>query len=181
VDALQLQERLDEVRVQLLEALARLPDEALLAGGAVGSWSLADVLTHFVNWEAEMVTALNKVDQGKRPARLLQALADRDAYNDARVAETHGRDLDRIFDDLQGVRTQLEEWLDLFSTEQLEKVGYYSWAGNKPLWRFIADTSFEHERGHLPAIERFATIWLAENGDKGGSDTIEVSDNGNHR
>jgi uncharacterized damage-inducible protein DinB len=179
VDALQLQEQLDEVRVQLLEALAPLPDEALLAGGATGDWSLADVLAHFVNWEAEMVTALNKIDQGKRPARLLEALADRDAYNEARVAETHGRDLDRVFDDLQGVRAQLEEWLDLFTTQQLEEPGYYSWAGGRPLWRFIADTSFEHERKHLPAIERFAATWLVENDDEGGAGTIEVSENGN--
>ena len=181
VDALQLQERLDDARIQLLEALAPLPDEALLASGAVGNWSLADVLTHLNNWEAELVTALNKTDQGKRPTRLLQALGDRDAYNEARVSDTHGRDLDRVFADLQGVRGQLEEWLDLFSTKQLEDPARFAWAGGEPLWRFIASASFEHESEHLPAIQTYTSRWLAANDAAGASESIEVSENGDLR
>ncbi|MDT8305340.1 MAG: DinB family protein [Anaerolineae bacterium] len=178
MDAFTLQEQLDDVRVRLLESLATLPDEALLAENAVGAWSLADVLVHFVNWEAELVTALNKIDQGKTPGALLRAMADRDAYNAARYAEMKGRDLDRIFDDLQGVRGQLEEWLEEFSERGLEDPERYPALKGKPLWKLIAENSFEHEAAHLPAIEAFAEQWALDNPDMITPDEIEVRGNG---
>lgn len=178
MDAFTLQEQLDDVRVRLLEALATLPDEGLLAENSVEEWSIADVLMHFVNWEAELVTALNKIDQGKSPTALLRAMADRDAYNVARYAEMKGRDLDRIFDDLQGVRAQLEEWLEEFSERGLEDAERYPALKGKPLWKLIAENSFEHEAAHLPAIEAFAEQWTIDNPDTISLDDIEVSGNG---
>ena len=173
MDALGIQEQLDEVRVRLLEALSPLPDEAMSKPGMVGEWSIADVLAHFVNWEAELVTALNRIDQGRKPGRLLEAMQDRGAYNAERMAETRGRDLDRIFGDLQAVRVQLEEWLEEFSTQELEQPGRVPGAKNMPLWRLIAAASFEHEASHLPELEAYAEAWL-EHADR----TIDIRDIG---
>jgi len=181
MDAYALQEKLDTVRMRLLQALAPLPDEALLRSSAVGEWSIADVLSHFINWEAELITALMRIDQGKRPARLLQALADRDAYNAERYEETKGRDLDRIFDDLQQVRQQLEGWLEEFSRSQLESPDRYPWLDGRPLWKLIASASFEHEATHLDEIEAFSERWFGNENDGSISLTnIEVKENG-HR
>jgi len=179
MDAMEILDRLDEVRVRLLEALASLPDEALLQPNAVGEWSLADVLAHFVNWEAELVTGFNQIDQGRKPVRLLDALADRDAYNASRYAEMKGRELDRIFDDLQGVRVQIEDWLETFSDKDLQDPGRVPGAKGMPLWRLIAAASFEHEEQHLEAIETFAGNWLEREQRTIGLDDIEVSSNGN--
>lgn len=181
MDAYTLQEQLDDVRVRLLEALAALPDEALLAENAIGAWSIADVLVHFVNWEAELVTALHKLDQGKSPTALLRAIADRDAYNAARHEEMKGRDLDRIFDDLQGVRGQLEEWIEDFSERGFEDPQRYPALKGKPLWKLIAENSFEHEAAHIPAIERFSEQWVVDEENTIGFDDIEVSGNGDAR
>lgn len=178
MDAMTLQEQLEDVRIRLLEAIAPLPDEALLRSGVVGEWSVADVLAHFVNWEAELVTGLLRIDQGKKPARLLQALADRDAYNDARFQEMKGRDLDRIFDDLQGVRVQLEEWLEEFSDAALEDPDRYPWLEG-PLWELIAEVTFEHEAQHIPALEDYSTEWVEAEADASISLTdIDVQENG---
>lgn len=180
MDAMTLQEQLDDVRVRLLESIAALPDEVLLEPNVVGQWSIADVLAHLVNWEAELVTALMRIDQGKRPTRLLNALADREAYNAARYEEVKGRDLDAIFDDLQGVRAKMEEWIEEFSEMELEDPDRYDWLEGQALWELIAETSFEHEAEHIPEIERFAERWLAENDEAEGEDIddIEVSENG---
>ena len=179
MDTFTLIEQLDDVRVRLLEALAALPDEALVYPGVVGEWSIADVLVHFVNWEAELVTAFNKIDQGKRPQRLVQALDDRDAYNQARFAEMKGRDLGRIFDDLQGVRAQVEDWLEEFSSKQLEDPGYYDWMKGRALWQLIAQVTFRHEASHLKEIETFADRWLEEEAESAISiDDIEVHEDG---
>ena len=181
MDAHTLQEQLDDVRVRLLEAVAALPDDALLVENVVGTWSISGVLAHFVNWEAELVTALHKIDQGKSPTALLRAMGDRDAYNAARHEEMKGRDLDRIFDDLQGVRGQLEEWIEDFSERGLEDPQRYPALKGKPLWKLIAENSFEHEAAHIPAIERFSEQWVADNEDTIRLDDIEVSGNGNAR
>lgn len=181
MDAYTLQEQLDDIRVRLLEALAALPDEALLAENAVGEWSIADILAHFVNWEAELVTALNKIDQGKTPTALLRAMSNRDAYNAERYAEMKGRDLDRIFDDLQGVRGQLEGWLEEFSERGIEDPKRYPALKGTPLWKLIATNSFEHEAAHLPAIEAFGERWLREYPETITPDDIEVRGNGDAR
>lgn len=179
MDAMEILDRLDEVRVRLLEAISPLPEEALMEPGAVGDWSLADLLAHFVNWEAELVTAFNQIDQGRKPARLLEALADRDAYNASRYEEMRGRELDRIFDDLQAVRVQLEEWLSEFSDNDLQQPGRVPGAKDKALWRLIAAASFEHEEAHLAQIEAYADNWLEQEDKIIGLDDIGVNSNGN--
>lgn len=178
MDAMTLQEQLEDVRIRLLEAIAALPDEALLRSGIVGEWSVADVLAHLVNWEAELVTGLLRIDQGKKPTRLLTALADREAYNEARYQEMKGRDLDRIFDDLQGVRVQLEEWLDEFSDQELEDPARYPWL-ERPLWKLIAEATFQHEAEHIPALEDYSIQWVEAEADASIALTdIDVQENG---
>jgi len=178
MDAMTIQEQLEDVRIRLLEAIAPLPDEALLRQGVIGNWSVADVLAHLVNWEAELVTALLRIDQGKKPGQLLNALDDRQAYNEARFQEMKGRDLDRIFDDLQGVRVQLEEWLEEFSDQALEDSERYPWLEG-PLWKLIAEVTFEHEAEHIPALEAYSTRWVEAEADASIALTdIEVQENG---
>lgn len=180
MDAFTLQEQLDDVRVRLLEALAPLPDEALLQEKAIGEWSVADVLSHLVNWEAELVTALHKLDQGKTPAALLRAMEDREAFNALHYVEMKGRDLDRIFDDLQGVRGKLEGWVEDFAERGLEEPDRYPALKGKPLWKLIAENSFMHEAQHVKALEAFSERWAITHPDTDtiGFDDIEVNENG---
>ena len=179
MDAMEILEQLDDVRVRLLETLSALPDEAMLQAGAIGTWSVAEVLAHFVNWEAELVTAFNRIDQGRKPERLLQALQDRETYNAVRAEEMKGRDLDRIFDDLQGVRVQLEDWLNEFSETELKGPGRIPGTKNMPLWKLIAEASFEHEASHLAELEIYAERWLQQADTTVSIDDIEVTKNGN--
>lgn len=155
----QLLDKLDNGREQLLIALESLPDEALLTPGAVGAWSLADLLAVLTAWEAEMVTALLKLDQGKKPERLLAALDNQAEFNQHRVAETYGRPLDRVFDDLMKVRLQLEEWLETFSDRQLTDKNRYKWFNGRSLAQIIAQTSYENEARYLPDAQKFARSW----------------------
>ena len=156
-----LEEEMDVVRERLLVALDTLPDEALLQPGSSGQWSVAETLAHLVVWEAELVTALARISANKKPTRLLEALADVNAYNAKRMQEGSGRDLDRIFDDLIGVRRQLEIRLAQFSEKELTNPRQYSFLKGKPLWQLIKANSYGHELKHLPAIETFNAAWLA--------------------
>ncbi|MGD8804977.1 MAG: ClbS/DfsB family four-helix bundle protein [Chloroflexota bacterium] len=155
-------EELDRVREELLVAIEPLPDEALLEPGVMDDWTIADILAHLVAWESEMVTALLRIDQGKTPTRLVDAFADVDDYNARRYQENKGRDLDRIFEDLIGVRVQLEEWLSEFGDKELNDPERYAWSKGLPLWHIIAENSFRHEEEHLPDIKAFAQRWQAD-------------------
>jgi hypothetical protein len=161
----ELFEALDSAREQLLLAIEALPDEALLQPGVMDEWSIADVLAHLIAWESEMVTGLLRIDQGKTPTRLLAAFSDIDDYNSNRYQENKGRDLGRIFEDLQGVRIQLEDWLAEFSDRDLNDPERYAWSKGLPLWHIIAENSFRHETEHLPDIKAFAARWPAGSGD----------------
>jgi len=158
-------EELDENRERLLIAIEQLPDEALLEPGVMDDWSVADILAHIAAWESEMVTGLMRIKQGKKPAKMLEAFGDVEGYNARRYEENKGRDIERIFDDLQGVRVQLEQWLEEFSEKELSDPQRYEWSPGLSLAHIIKENSYGHDAEHLPDIESFAARWLAEHGE----------------
>lgn len=157
-----LLDALDENRERLLVALEPLDDEALLKKHVVEQWSIADVLTNLTAWESELVTGLMKLDQNKRPGKLLDALADPDGYDRSFYEESQDRDLDQIFEDLQLVRVQLEDWLSSFSEGDLTKPKRYRWFEGRSLRNVIAQATYLREEKFLPAIESFAETWLSQ-------------------
>jgi len=157
-----LLDELDQSRVRLLVAIELLADEDLLAPQALGKWSVADLLVNLTVWESELVTGLMRIDQGKKPGRLLAALADPEAYSQKRFEENRGRDLDRIFDDLQQVRLQLEEWLEMLSEKQLASKTRYAYFQGRALADIVAQTTYQRERRYLPLVEAYAQAMLAQ-------------------
>jgi hypothetical protein len=165
----EIQERLDISRERLLLTIEPLPNEALVRQGVTGEWSVANILDHLVVWESELVTCLMKLDQGTRPDRMLAAIADVDGYNARRYSENKDRALDQIFDDLRGVRIQLEEWLTHFSDIDLTDGARYKWTDGIALWQIIEANSFGHEGEHMPDIETFVRRWQK---DQAEGDTV---------
>ena len=154
-------EELDATRERLLLALEPLPDDAFYEPGVMDDWSTADILTHLIAWESELVTALQRIKQGKKPARILAALNDVDGYNKLRFEENKGREIDRIFSDFRGLRVQLEEWLGEFNNRDLNDTDRFDWSEGHALWMLVEGNSFGHEQQHIPDIERFSAKWLS--------------------
>ncbi len=157
-----LLDSLDESRERLLVAIEPLEDEALLRKGAIDDWSISDILTNITAWESELVTGLMKLDQNKRPANLQAALADPEKYDQTHYAEMQDRDLDQVFNDLQQVRVQVEDWLSVFSERDLTTPRRYRWLDGRTLRSIIAETTYQRESKFLPAIEAFTESWLGE-------------------
>lgn len=151
-----LLDQLDQVRERLLVALEFMPDEALLEPGTVGEWSIADLISILTAWDAEVVTGLMRLKQGKPPQRLLAALADPAAYDTARFNENQDRDLDVIFDDFQGARVHLEEWIEGFNDRALTTPGHYKALGDRSLLAVILAATADREATYLPALEALA-------------------------
>ncbi len=148
-------DQLDTTREKMLIAISELPDEALMQENVIGKFSIADVLVNLTVWEAELVTGLMRLDQGKKPGKLLAAMSDRKSYNQKRYRENQGRDLDRIFDDLQQVRVQLEGWLESFSEKSLADKKRYKFFNGRSLAQIIEEVTFKNEAKYIPMIVSF--------------------------
>lgn len=171
----QLLDQLDRSREQLLIAVEPLPDEALLAPGAVGRFSVAALLDHLTAWESELVTGMMKLSQGKKPGNLLAALAEPDTYSEQWYEAYQERDLDRIFDDLQRVRVQLERWLEAFSERDLADPQRYQWFKGRSLAQVIEEVTFGKETAYLPALEAFTQRWIEANNSSGDDLVVPLS------
>ncbi len=154
-----LLDHLDATRERTLVALEMLSDEALLAPGVIGRWSIADLLSILTAWDAEVVTGLLRLKGGRAPEGLLVAAANPDLYNAARHQEAQGRDLDVIFADFQGARLHLEEWLGELPERALTDPRHFKTLGGKSLGRLIARATYEHEARYLPFLTTFAERW----------------------
>jgi hypothetical protein len=157
-----LLDKLFQSRERLLVALEYLPDEALQEAGAVGAWSVADLLNVLTAWESELVTAMMRLERGQKPEKLLAAIAEPDAFNERVVKQGQARDLDPVFDDFQKVRMRLEEWLEFFSEKQLSNPKQFKWFKGQSLAQMIEQYAYSHEKGYVPALEAFAAGWQDE-------------------
>jgi hypothetical protein len=162
-----LLDRLDDTRERLLMALEALPDEALIVPGVIGRWSIADLLSILTAWDAEVVTGLMRLNQGRVPERLLAAVGNPDAYNAGRFQDAQGRDLDAIFEDFQSARLHLEEWIGELTERALTNPRHYKTLNGVALGQIIAQATYEHEARYLPFLQSFAERWepLEEIGD----------------
>ena len=157
-----LLDRLDATRERTLVALETLPDEALMTPGVIGRWSVADLLSILTAWDSEVVTGLLRLKQGKSPENLLAAVANPDRYNAARFEDAQGRLLDVIFEDFQGARLHLEEWLSELTESALSNPRHYKALKGVALSRLIAQSTYEHEARYLPFLTSFAGRWEPE-------------------
>ncbi|MBP6015096.1 MAG: DinB family protein [Candidatus Promineofilum sp.] len=154
-------DELDAGRERTLVALETLPDEALIAPGVIGRWSVADLLSILTAWDAEVVTGLLRLEQGKPPEKLLAALTNPSLYNAARYQDAQGRDLDVVFEDFQGARLHLEEWLSDLSERALTDPRHYKSLGGVALGKIIAQATYKQEARYLPFLTAFADRWEA--------------------
>lgn len=170
-----LLDNLDAARERTLMALETLPDEALVTPGVIGRWSIADLLTILTAWDAEVVTGLLRLQGGKPPEKLLAALANPDFYNAGRYQDAQGRDLEVVFNDFQGARMHLEEWLGELSERALTDPRHYKALGGQPLGRLIARATYDHEARYLPFLTTFADRWEPEEEEEDAPGVISLA------
>jgi uncharacterized protein (TIGR03083 family) len=140
-------------RQQLLAAIDGLSDEELTQPGAMDDWSVKDLLSHLTAWEAELVKLLAQLRTSKRPAYF--DLGNVDDLNAKWHKETKKRPLDRVLADFEGVRKQTLRRLESYSNEELTDPKKYKWFDGRPLWRWVAAETFEHEAEHAEQIKQW--------------------------
>lgn len=106
----------------------------------IGTWSLKDIVGHVASWEAEVVSALRDVREGRRPA-----LAD---FNDANLNQWNQDHVERkrdlnfwsVLEQLRGGRHRLEEEIELITDDELTAEGSY--------YQRLVQSCIDHDRHH---------------------------------
>ena len=141
-------------RSEFEAALARLSPEQMAAPGAMGEWSVKDILGHIGMWESRLVTILYAIERGATPPQAVHIQAEVDKVNAESYAEQRDRPLDRVLADFHGVHKQLLKRLDAVKESDLFDPKRFKWMEGEPLAKLVAGDTFEHYAEHRPAMGR---------------------------
>jgi uncharacterized damage-inducible protein DinB len=152
---------LEDERENFLDAIDGLSDDALLEPDVTGDWSIKDILFHICMWEAELVKLLWQAAQSLPPSTVFFSGLSVDEINASWTVESQARTYDQVWDDFQAVRKQTVRRLSAFNDKDLNNPERYTWLkGNpmitdQPLWFWIAESSFAHEKEHAAQIKEW--------------------------
>ena len=110
----------------------------------IGEWTLKDIVGHLGSWEAEVVTALRALREGKRPRLLDFDPTSLDEWNTDHVERKRPLDFSSVFEQLRSGRLRMLEELALLNDEELTADGSVP---NR-----LVRSIFDHEREHWHEI-----------------------------
>ncbi len=150
--------QLIRVRGELQALLDDLGEGHLEVPGALGNWSVRDVLSNLTAWEVDMLTNLGKVKRGAKPGTTDWTQAAIERQNEAWLAEMKDRPLHRVFADFDGARKQTLRVLEGMSDQEAAQPA--SWLEGRSLADYVATMTVDHEREQLEHLRH----WRAGNG-----------------
>jgi len=149
---------LDKERALLLNAIKKVPDEALTLKGIVGAWSIKNVLAHLADQERLVAQVLpQRLATGITPEIVSIINADADAWNAKQIEASEHLTFYEQLNQLEQARQALVQVLHDLGEESLNR--QHPW----PEWEetvaeYIFQVVVEHEREHretmLAALER---------------------------
>jgi uncharacterized damage-inducible protein DinB len=148
----ELYQALNHSRERLLRAIEGLDATHLTQPGAVGIWSVKDVLAHLAMWEAQTVTLLYQVRQGMKPTTLHLKTFDTDQQNAQWYEQAKDRPWEQVWADFQGVRVQTLRRLDAFNEDELSSPTRFPWLGMS-LADLVYEWVVQHEEDHAADLE----------------------------
>ncbi|MFN7210458.1 MAG: DinB family protein [Aggregatilineales bacterium] len=152
-------EELRRARANLLAAIEGLTPNDMLRAGAVGIWSVKDVLAHLTVWESELVTALAHLDRPALVPHIVQ-IEDIDAFNAEQYRINAPRPLEIVLEDFHGVHKHLLRAVEALDERTLTDVRKFRWLEGEPLTYLIAECAYWHEDEHAEQIRQ----WRAAQG-----------------
>ena len=103
----QLVEDLEQARDELRASYQGLSDEQMTRAGAVGEWSVKDVLSHIASWEEVALPDLQRVARGDTPTLASFDLSKADDWNAMVMSLRRNLPLDQVLRELDIARVDL--------------------------------------------------------------------------
>jgi uncharacterized protein (TIGR03083 family) len=147
-----------ETSTELERLLAQLSVEQMNRPGAVGVWSVKDVLAHLAYWQRYAAALLTAAARGATPN--LESDDETERNNSSVVAQYYQRSLAATIADWQAAREDLLEQLEQTSDADLNDPERFTWSNSRTLLDRIAGNSFEHEQEHIAQIREWMSSKL---------------------
>lgn len=159
-----LKNQLEQKRVRLLQAITKLPEEAIALEGKIGRYSVADWLLVLAAWERDMAFGLREIQRQKKPTKLLKAVQSPVQYQTEQIEESNYLTWEERIEALEDARYQLLTWIEELSSADWNDSKRIGWLSKQSLWSFLAEHTYEHEEAFLPELEAYARQWEGSNG-----------------
>lgn len=144
-------QRVNAAWQELQDAISGLPDEAVVEPGAVGEWSVRDLIAHVTTWEEEALKALPVILQGGKLPRYASQ-GGIDAFNARQQEAKRTLSLERLRTEMDAVHQHLLALLDRTAESAYAEEGRF-------LRRLRLD-AYGHWRLHAADVRR----WRAARG-----------------
>jgi hypothetical protein len=118
MDRAQLLKRVDTAWQALLASYAGLSEAEMTAPGAVGDWSIKDIIAHVTWWEEEALTHLPVILAGGRPARYSVTYGGIDAFNALMVERKRDLALAEVLRERDATHRRLIDFIHTVPEEQ---------------------------------------------------------------
>jgi uncharacterized protein (TIGR03083 family) len=152
----QLMEDARRERAALEKLLEKLSPEEMVRPGALGDWSVKDVLAHLIEWEQMVLGWIETGLSGKTPAMPAEGYKwnQLPALNQHIYEKHHDRPLAEILEQFHGSYQQILTSIQGFSEEALFTRGHYAWAGNNALAAYFKSATASHYLWARKEIQR---------------------------
>ena len=141
--------KIEDNWMTFIESFAGLTDDMLIESGAVGQWSVRDVLVHISTWEEEAIKASTLIIDGK-PVPLYRTFGGIDAFNAREQERKRHFSLEQVKDELAATHQRLLQKL----TETPES----TFSLNKRLDKRLRYDTYGHYREHADQIIKWRSV-----------------------
>src|SRR6266496_1128533 len=117
----QLLQKLDNAWAEIKESYAGLSDAQLTEPGAMGDWSVKDILAHVTWWEQEALKHLPLIIKEGRPPRYSTQYGGIDAFNALMIEQKRDLSLADVLQQQDEIHRQLIAYIQSVPEEQFTR------------------------------------------------------------
>jgi hypothetical protein len=150
MDATQLAALVQTTSTELERLIMPLSVAQMNQPGAVGSWSVKDVLAHIAFWERYAADVVRAARCGETPQLDVEDLTE--SRNASVVAQYYLMSLGAVLASWHTAREELLDQIAELSEADLNESHRFPWSEGRSLLNRIADNSYEHEQEHIEQI-----------------------------
>jgi len=147
MDQRRLLERLEDAWVAFKASYDGLSEAQLLEPGVTGAWSVRDIIAHVTTWDAEALTHLPSILEGKRPPRYSMTYGGIDAFNALMTKRKESLSFSEVLRQLDDTHRRLVEVIERAPADQLVRETRFR--------RRLRLDTYGHYPNHAAAIRRW--------------------------
>lgn len=151
----ELLEALETSHEQFLSLIEGVSPEDLTRPGAVGEWSVKDVMSHLLIWEAETIKLLYVARLNRKPDTAHFKTVSDDEQNAIWHEQFKDREYEKVWNDFVSIRDQTLERISTYSDADLNNPKLFPWLHGKSLSQLLESYLLQHEAEHAAALKEW--------------------------